>query len=93
MDRIVPIEFSFKSKTYYALVRRRFSHIEGQYHVTVMNSGLETLLYGNDIIITDEEGKLHPAGCIRDSQAKELIMNIIKGLKQYFQENQPAVIA
>jgi hypothetical protein len=93
MKRIAPIEFIYRSKTYYALMRRRFSHAEGQYHVTVMNSGLETLLYGNDILITDEDGRLHSAGCMRDHSAKELIECIIRGIEKYMQENRLPVNA
>lgn len=93
MKRIAPIEFTFKSKTYYALIRRRFSNVEGQYHVTVMNSSLETLIYGNDVLIADGDGKLHPAGCTRDHATKELIECIIRGVEEYMRHNEEPVHA
>jgi hypothetical protein len=87
MESVTAVEFTYKLRKYYALVRRRFTSCEKQYHITVMNSGLETLLYGHDILVADPDGKLHAASCIRNNDAKELLNSIITACQKHRQEN------
>jgi hypothetical protein len=86
MESVTSVEFTYKSRKYYALIRRRFSNSEKQFHVTVMNSGLETLLYGHDVFVADDDGGFHVASCVRNNDAKELISSIINACQQYKQE-------
>jgi hypothetical protein len=86
MQSVTAVEFLYKSRRYYALVRRRFTNREKQYHVTVMNSGLETLLSGHDVLVADADGGFHAASCVKDKEAKELIDSIITGCQRHSEE-------
>jgi hypothetical protein len=92
MESVTSVEFLYKSKKYYALIRRRFTNREKQYHVTVMNSGLETLLYGHDVLVADADGGFHVASCVRDKDAKELLASIITACCRH-KEEKGALIA
>jgi hypothetical protein len=52
---IISIEFEYRRKTYYALVRIKEKQPK-EYHVTIMNGSLEQQLYGNHIYMQEEEG-------------------------------------
>ena len=54
---IISIEFEYRQKTYYALVRIKNNH-PTEYHVTIMNGSLEQRLYGNHIFIEQDDGIL-----------------------------------
>ena len=52
--QIISIEFQFRQKNYYALVRIKDLH-PTEYHVTIMNGSLEKLLYGHHIFIEEDD--------------------------------------
>ncbi len=56
MEQIISIEFEFKQKTYFALVRIKEKGAHNEYHITIMNGALEQKLYGNHIFI-EENGR------------------------------------
>lgn len=58
---ILSLEFAYRSKTYYALIRTKIIHKETQYHITIMNGDLERLLYGHHIISPKGNNFLHVA--------------------------------
>lgn len=53
MEQIISIEFGYREKTYYALVRIREKNDRPEYHITIMNGALEQKLYGNHIFFED----------------------------------------
>ena len=55
MIQIISIEFEYRHKNYYALVRIKERHLT-EYCVTIMNGSLEQRLYGNHVFIEDENG-------------------------------------
>jgi hypothetical protein len=50
MKPIISIEFEYREKTYFALVRIK-EKLPAEYHITIMNGPLEQRLYGNHIFI------------------------------------------
>src|ERR1700750_675556 len=82
MDKIVSIEFFYRSKMYYALVRTK-PHEGGQMHsITVMNGDLERLLYGHHVII-EKEGSFFSAAETTNKEITELKQCIINALSQF----------
>jgi hypothetical protein len=54
MEDIISIEFEYKQKTYFALVRIKEKSDHHEYHITVMNGALEQKLYGNHVFIEED---------------------------------------
>jgi len=52
--QIISIEFQYRQKNYYALVRVKDLH-PTEYHVTIMNGSLEQRLYGHHIFIEEND--------------------------------------
>jgi hypothetical protein len=52
---IISIEFEYRQKNYFALVRIKDKHPK-EYHITIMNGSLEQRLYGNHIFIHEDDG-------------------------------------
>jgi hypothetical protein len=86
MDKMLSLEFMYKSKTYYALVRTKLIGQEKQYYITVMNGELEMLLYGNHVILEDGDG-LRSATDIQQPEVLQLKNCITDALCKYMQEN------
>lgn len=82
MDTILSLEFFYRSKTYYGLVRIKINEGVKCHHVTVMNGDLERLLYGYHIITEDEEGFLRPAVEAPDEEIQKLQDCIIQSLQR-----------
>ena len=53
MTQTISIEFEYRQKTYFALVRIKEKQ-PTEYHVTIMNGALEKRLYGHHIFIEEE---------------------------------------
>lgn len=86
---IMSLEFSYRSKTYYALIRTKIINREKQYHITVMNGELERLLYGHHIIAPKRNSFLHVANeDIPVPEVIELKQCIIEALWRYLGINQ-----
>jgi hypothetical protein len=51
MDKIISLEFIYRSRLYYALIRTKEDGENRLHSVTIMNGDLERLLYGNHIIV------------------------------------------
>lgn len=85
MSNIISISFNYKGHPYHALVRIKNNSIR-EYHITVMNGQLETLLYGNHIFI-ESNGKFendNPGNKINDEDILKLREAISKALQKEF---------
>jgi hypothetical protein len=81
MDKITSLEFSYKSKMYYALVRTK-PHERGKMHsITIMNGDLERLLYGHHVII-EKEGLFVSVSETTNKEIIELKQCIINALSR-----------
>ncbi len=76
---VSPIEFNYRRKTYYALIRKRCMSANS-YHVKVINSTLDKVLSGNDILVIENNGNCYSATCVSNSAVKELVDAIIRGV-------------
>jgi hypothetical protein len=86
MDKIISLEFFYRSKMYYALVRTK-PHEEGKMHsITVMNGDLERLLYGHHVII-EKRGRFLSVSDTTDKEITELKQCIINALFQLTKED------
>jgi len=81
MTPIISIEFEYRNKKYFALVRIKGKQSE-EYHVTVMNGPLEQRLYGNHVFI-EEEGAiiLDP---LPDKETGQLRLAVGMGIGRHF---------
>ena len=60
LSNILLVEFAYRSKTYFALIRTKTNRLRRRHYVTILNGELEQLFYGHHIII-DDEGILNSA--------------------------------
>jgi len=74
MEPIISIEFVYRQKTYFALVRIKDKQRFTEYHVTIMNGALEQKLYGNHIFV-EEEGEM-VIGPIPEKEAGQLRLTV-----------------
>jgi hypothetical protein len=86
MDKILSLEFTYRSKTYYALVRTKMMGQEKQHHLTIMNGDLEMILYGHHVVI-EEDGELRSATEIQHPEVALLKKCVIEALYNYMQAN------
>jgi hypothetical protein len=84
MDKIISLEFIYKSTMYYALIRTKEYEERRLHSVTIMNGDLERLLYGNHIII-EKEGCFQSALPVMNIQIGELKQCVINALCRYMQ--------
>ena len=85
MEKIISLEFKYRSRIYYALIRTKEDGESRLHSITVMNGELERLLYGNHIIM-EKEGCFQSALPLVDKQIGELKQCIINALCRYMQE-------
>lgn len=85
MNALMSLEFVYRSKTYYALVRKRLNALDDRYQVTIMNSGLHSLLYGHDVLIADPRGNLRATPCDKHDDTEELLQSIIKAFTHHLE--------
>ncbi|MCS3797360.1 hypothetical protein [Niastella sp. OAS944] len=81
---IVSIEFEYRHKTYFALVRIKGKQFE-EYHVTIMNGPLEQRLYGNHIFI--EEGGAIVSDPVPDKETGQLRLSVGRGIAKHFNKD------
>ena len=86
MDKTILLEFSYRVKTYYAIVRIKTNNQENCYQITIMSGELERALYGNHIII-EEDGVLQSAPYISKTEVRELRHCIETALCHHLQVN------
>jgi len=84
MDKMLSLEFTYRSKTYHALIRTKINEHRLAYYVTIMDGELERLLYGNHILI-DDGGLLRSEPEILDRELAELKQCITEALTQRLQ--------
>jgi len=84
MDNMISLEFKYRSRKYYALIRSKEDDQMRVHSVTIMNGDLERLLYGNHIIL-EKEGCFHSALPIASKQLGELKQSIINALCRHLQ--------
>jgi len=82
MDKIISLEFKYRSRTYCALVRAKIDGDVTLHSVTIMNGDLERLLYGNHIIM-EKDGCFQSVLPIMNEQIGELEQSIINALCSY----------
>lgn len=87
MKNLISIEFMYKSSTYYALVRKRYSVITG-YEVTILNQDLARLLYGYELLIFDNKGELLSTAA--EQKVKELLTAMGNALTAQIRRYGPA---
>ena len=84
LSYISVVEFNYRSKTYFALIRTKTNEIEKRHYLTIMNGELEQLLYGHYIII-DNEAVLNSPEEILKAHLLELNQSIKDSLDQLLQ--------
>jgi hypothetical protein len=84
MDKMISLEFTYRSKTYYAIIRTKINEKKISYVVTVMNGELERLLYGHHKIV-DENGVLFSDRDISDDRVMELKECITRALCEHLE--------
>ena len=84
MEKILSLEFTYRSKTYHALIRTKMSDQRLAYYVTIMNGELERLLYGNHILF-DVDGMLKSEPEVLDREIADLKQCIAEALCQRLQ--------
>jgi hypothetical protein len=81
MTPIISIEFEYRQKTYFALVRVK-ERRPTEYHITIMNGPLEQRLYGHHIFIEEDDGfVLDP---IPENETGELRLAVGRGLCKHY---------
>ena len=83
------IEFVYRSKKYYALVRKAATGVGHRLYVRIMNSELENLWVEHQVVIL-EDGKFRLEKDIPPSQMKELRESIFQALAQNAFAEKPA---
>ena len=78
------MEFNYRSRKYYALIRTKEDGEMRLHNVTIMNGDLERLLYGNHVI-TEKEGRFQSALPVLNKQIGELKQSIISALCRYIE--------
>lgn len=73
------IEFIYRSRCYYALVRKAASGNGQKFHVRIMNSDLEVLWAEHQVVIY-ENGRFYLENEVGGNQLKELREAIFKSL-------------
>jgi hypothetical protein len=88
MIQIISIEFEYRQKNYFALVRIKDKHPTA-YHVTIMNGPLEQQLYGHHIFI-EEDGKfiMDP---VAEKDTGELRLAVCIGLCKHYKKTYHAL--
>ena len=84
MDKIISLEFKYRSKMYYALIRTKEDNQMRLHSITIMNGDLERLLYGNHLIV-EKEGCFQSALPVTNKQIGELKQSIINSLCRFMQ--------
>jgi len=88
MDKIISLEFIYRSRKYYALIRTKEDAEERLHSITIMNGDLERLLYGNHII-REKDGCFQSVLPVANKQIGELKQAIINALCRYMQMPSP----
>ena len=93
MDKIITLEFKYRSKIYCALIRTKLYGEERIHRATIMNGDLERQLYGHHIIV-EKKDVFQPVSEIEDERIIELQQCIIDALSEhklessFYQSNQ-----
>jgi hypothetical protein len=82
MVPIISIEFEYRQKNYFALVRIKDKNDTTEYHVTIMNGALEQKLYGHHIFI-EEDGEFI-IGPVPDKEAGQLRLAVGMALCRHY---------
>jgi hypothetical protein len=85
LSNILLVEFAYRTKTYFALIRTKTHKLRRRHYVTILNGELEQLFYGHHIII-DNEGVLNSAEEILNADILELNQSVAEALGQILQK-------
>ena len=81
MDKIISLEFIYRSKPYYALIRTKEHKGEKLHSITIMNGELERKLYGHHMIV-EKDGVFQSAEETLSKEIAELKQSITEALSQ-----------
>lgn len=89
MATVLSIGFEYHNRSYYTLIRVCQKDNAKEYHVTVMNGPLESLLYGCNIF-TEKNGKLENEAALSPLSEEQtaLRMTIGRALEHYLGSRQ-----
>jgi len=86
LSNILLVEFVYRSKTYFALIRTKKIKFKKRHYITILNGELEQLFYGHHIIIDKECVLVSPAE-ILNAGILELNQSVAKALGQILKED------
>lgn len=86
LSNILLVDFTFRSKTYFALIRTKTNKHGKRHYVTIMNGELEQLFYGHHIII-DNGGVLNSPEEILNADLLEIGQSVAEALDQLLQKD------
>ena len=85
LSKILVVEFAYKSKTYFALIRTKTNEVEKRHYIMIMNSELEQLFYGHHISI-DNKAELNSPEEILKAHLLELNKSVTGALDHLLQQ-------
>jgi hypothetical protein len=88
--KLLSIEFEYLNRFHYALIRVRDNEYR-EYHITVMDSALEQLLYGNHVI-QEVNGRLQVDLPSQRNEQGKLKLAIATALRDYLKNNDELLI-
>lgn len=83
MQVMFSINFTFNDRLFQALVRTKQTSVK-EYHITVMNGDLESLLHGNHIFIERESGQIETN--LDGHKENDHLMHLRKSIAQALQK-------
>jgi hypothetical protein len=83
MSRIFTINFSFREKTYTALVSCRSKECEPSYLIRYLDDDIKTLIPGNKLLVNLAEGIKHPKPS--NKLAEDLVRKTTEAINGYLQ--------
>lgn len=90
MSRLLSVAFEFSHGDQLMIVRTRKRTDITEYHVTVMNSRLNRLLYHNHVF-TEKSGLLYPAARPTNTEQGELLAAVLEALKNHLKKNSKGI--
>ena len=83
MERCINVEFTFKGKEYFAIIRRQTINHNRYYKIRIMNHRLDALLHkSNCNIINEYDGYIALPEMSKWTEESELLLTIAKELKK-----------
>lgn len=90
MSHLLSVAFEFRQGDYFMIVRTRKKKDSTEYHVRVMSSRLDRLLYHNHVF-TEKSGLLYPAAQPVNKEQQELLAAVLEALKKHLKETSKGI--